>query len=148
MRTLTYILTAIILISCNNNSENKNNMTYQNKLNEAKKYYPFENWREAFNDGLEQYTQENCDKAKKIFDDLILGLINIGEDASEQEKVKLFKAAILETNDLNTECDDGLIETGEREDLCELTDKISIACGLDPKKYGDGEGLASEWREW
>ena len=38
---------------------------YQNKFNEAKSFYPFNNWRESYNHGLEQYTQENCDKAKK-----------------------------------------------------------------------------------
>lgn len=123
-------------------------MEYQAKFDEAKKHYPFDNWRESFNDGLEQYTQANCDKAKKIFDDLIVGLVNIGENASEPDKVALFKKAILATNELNQECEESLIETGEREDLCELTDQITIACGLDPKKYGDNEGLASEWREW
>lgn len=48
------------------------------------------------------------------------------------KKIKQFKTAILNTNKMNDEIDD-LIETGEREDLCELTDKITIACGLDPK---------------
>jgi hypothetical protein len=41
-----------------------------------------------------------------------------------------------------------LIETGEREDLCELIDQITIAAGMDPKNYGDGEGIADEWRNW
>lgn len=123
-------------------------MEYRNKLNEVKKSYPFDRWREAFSQGLEQYTQENCDKARKIFDDLIADLIEIGEGASEDNKVALFKTAIIATNQLNSECDDCLIETGEREDLCELTNMITTACGLDPNKYGDGEGLASEWREW
>lgn len=123
-------------------------MEYQNKFNEAKSFYPFNNWRESYNHGLEQYTQENCDKAKKIFDDLINGLVSIGENATEEEKIVFFKTAILATNELNSECGECLIETGEREDLCELTDKITIACGLDPEKYGDGEGLATEWREW
>ena len=66
---------------------------------------------------------------------------------SENKKIEIFKRAILATNKLNEEIE-GLIETGEREDLCELTDKITIACGLDPTTYGDGEGLASEWRAW
>ncbi|HEY6162705.1 MAG TPA: hypothetical protein VI112_15860 [Bacteroidia bacterium] len=123
-------------------------MEYENKLNASKKYYPFDRWRQAFSDGLDQYTQENCDKTKKIFDDLIAGLIDLGQEASEEKKIALFKKAILETNELDEQCDHGLIETGEREDLCELTNQITIACGLDPKKYGSGEGLASEWRDW
>ncbi len=123
------------------------NVSYQSKLIATKQFYPFKNWRENYDEGLTQYTEENCNRTKKIFDDLIDSLIHIGEDANENEKIKQFKTAILNTNKMNDEIDD-LIETGEREDLCELTDKITIACGLDPKKFGDGEGLASEWREW
>ena len=122
-------------------------MEYQNKLLSEKKFYPFGNWRKSYDDGLTQYTAENCNKAKKIFDDLIDALVDIGENASEAQKKEVFKAAILKTNQLSEEIDD-LIETGEREDLCKLTNKITTACGLDPNKYGDGEGLASEWREW
>jgi hypothetical protein len=122
-------------------------MKYQENLKATQNSYPFATWREAYNQGLTQYTDENCNKVKKIFDDLISELISAGESASEETKVQLFKKAILETNKLSNEHND-LIETGEREDLCELTNKITVACGLNPDKYGDGEGLASEWREW
>ena len=145
-KTLIFLALSIVLLSCNNT--NKTDMEYQAKLNEAKKYYPFDKWREAFNDGLVQYTKENCNRAKQIFDNLILDLINIGENASEEDKIALFKKAILATNEHDTACEHRLIETGEREQLCELTDQITIACGLDPSKYGNNEGLASEWREW
>lgn len=120
---------------------------YRDKIIATKESYPFQHWREGYDQGLTQYTKENCGRIKNVFDNLITSLIDIGEKAREEEKRMLFKTAILETNHLNNEID-GLIETGEREDLCDLTDSISIACGLDPAKYGDGEGLASEWREW
>lgn len=128
-------------------STNQNNNEYQNKLLATKEIYPFDDWREGYNDGLTQYSAKNCNKIKKVFDDLITSLIEIGNNASEEQKIQLFKTAILKTNQLNEEID-GFIETGEREDLCELTDEITRACGLDPDKYGDGEGLATEWREW
>lgn len=123
-------------------------MEYQKKLNEAKGYYPFKRWREAFDNGLEQYTEENCKKAQDIFDTLIAELIAQGENSTESQKIELFRKAIVATNKLNDECDGSLIETGEREDLCELTDIITRACNLDPSKYGGGEGLATEWRDW
>ena len=123
------------------------NTDYQNKLLAAKQFYPFEKWRASYNEGLTQYTKANCNKAKKIFDDLITSLIRLGENASEEQKIALFKTAILQTNQLNDAIED-LFETGEREDLCELTNQITIACGLNPDKYGEGEGLATEWREW
>ncbi len=122
-------------------------MTYQDTLNETKKHYPFSVWRQNFDQGFTQYTEDNCNSIKDIFDHLINNLIEAGESASEEQKVQLFRKAILETNKINMEVYD-LIEEGEREDLCELTNEISIACGLTPKKYGEGEGLASEWREW
>jgi hypothetical protein len=120
---------------------------YQKKLLAVKSFYPFDRWRESYQEGLTQYTKQNCDKTKRIFDDLISSLIDLGENGSEEQKKALFKTAIIKTNKLDNEIE-GLIETGEREDLCELTDKITIACGLEPDKYGGGEGLASEWREW
>jgi len=130
-------------------------MTYKGGLEATKKYYPFANWRENFFPdkkdpdlgGMQQYTQENCDKAQAVFDTLIDKLIVIGQDANETDKVELFKTAVLSLNKLNDEIE-GLIETGEREDLCALIDHITIAAGMNPKNYGDGEGIADEWRNW
>ena len=117
--------------------------------------YPFDKWREMFfpdpedeeSEGMEQYTQENCDNAKAIFDNLISGLKSIGENGAANDKVELFKIAVESLNDLNDK-EEGLIETVEREDLCALIDQITIAAGLDPSDYADGEGLADEWRDW
>ncbi len=122
-------------------------MTYEEKLNQTKSTYPFEQWKAKAEFGLEQYTPENCDRMRKIFDDLIAGLIAKGENASESEKIESFRTAIEATNELSEEIED-LIETDEREELCELTNIIGAAANLNPDNYGDGEGLASEWREW
>lgn len=46
------------------------------------------------------------------------------------------------------DADDSLIETGEREDLCELIDQITIASGLNPQDYVKGKRIADVWREW
>lgn len=131
----------------NAGNTDQSNISYQDKLLAAKQFYPFDRWSESYDDGLTQYTKENCNKTQKVFDDLIASLIDLGENAGEEQKKELFRIAILKTNQLNDEIE-GLIETGEREDLCELTNIITTASGLDPQKYGDGEGLATEWREW
>lgn len=129
-------------------------MTYKEKLEEAKSSYPFDRWKEMFYpneeddlEGMEQYSPENCEKAQAILDQLIESLIKIGPQASEKEKVDLFKVAVENLNELNDEIE-GLIETGEREDLCSLFDQIADAAGLESKKYGGGEGIADEWRDW
>lgn len=130
-------------------------MTYYEKLESTKTYYPFVKWREmSFPDpededeGLDQYTEENSNAAKDIFDNLIDDLQKLGENASEPNKVALFKTAVLNLNNLNQEVDSCLIETGEREQLCELIDQITIAAELNPKDYADGQGIADEWRDW
>jgi len=130
-----------------NNLKTTDNMDYKEKLGATKKYYPFDNWRESGRDGMEQYSPENCDKAQQVFDKLIDELIALGDNAKEERKIDLIKTSILSLNKLNSEID-GLIETGEREDLCELLDQITIASGLNPKDYADGEGIADLWRDW
>lgn len=79
---------------------------------------------------------------------MIATLIDVGVSANEVEKVSYFKVAVEALNDLNDELDGELIETEEREELCELFDSVAIAAGIDVSEYGDGDGIASEWREW
>lgn len=124
------------------------NLPYVEKLDRTKKLYPFENWRNNFIEyEMEQYSEGNCNAAKNIFDTLINKLNKLGENGNKQEKEKCFEVAVISLNELNDK-DDSLIETGEREDLCELIDQITIAAGLNPKEYADGEGIADLWREW
>jgi hypothetical protein len=117
---------------------------YQKRLNATKEHYPFSQWAES---GLEQYTEEACASFVAVFDRLLQTLAELGEQAPESKKMASFQAAVEALNDLNEE-DASLIETGEREDLCELCNVIATAAGIDPAKYGAGEGPASEWRDW
>ena len=117
---------------------------YLGRLTESKSAYPFAQWARS---GLDQYTDEACASFVAIFDQLIEKLWALGEHASEPEKLAIFQEAIEALNALNAE-DESLIETGEREELCELCNLIATAAGIDPRKYGHGEGPASEWREW
>jgi len=122
--------------------------SYKNRLEETKTHYPFAEWRKNGEEfGMEQYTEEACAKFVAIFDQLIEQLVALGRDGGEPEKLTAFQKAIEATNYANDE-DPSLIETGEREELCELCNLIASAAGLDPSKYGDGEGPASEWRDW
>jgi hypothetical protein len=117
---------------------------YAHQLAEIKARYPFRRWQES---GLDQYTPEACAACAEVFDGLIENLSTLGEQAPEAKKLECFRAAVAQLNALN-EDDPCLIETGEREDLCELCNVVAVAAGLDPAKYGGGEGPASEWRDW
>jgi hypothetical protein len=117
---------------------------YLEKLSTTKGTYPFGRWRQS---GMEQYTAEACAAFETVFDQLIEKLAALGENAPERSKLDCFQEAVEALNALNDD-DPSLIETGEREDLCELCNIVAAAAGLDPTKYGGGEGPASEWRDW
>ena len=143
LKLINYFCLLCIMVSC---ASPEAQSPYAKRLHAAKTAYPFEHWKEMYTQGLTQYTDANCNACKQIFDELIEGLIKAGENAPAETKLSIFKEAILKTNVLNQQCGYALIETGEREELCELTDVISVAAGLDPKSYH--EGIASEWRDW
>jgi len=117
---------------------------YSTRLAATKSTHPFKRWAES---GLGQYTAEACASFARVFDDLIGQLIALGEHAAEEKKIAAFQKAVEALNAMNEE-DDSLIETGEREDLCDLCNAVATAAGIDPAKYGGGEGPASEWRDW
>jgi len=129
-------------------------MSYENDFLQIQEKYPFSQWKtyaevgEDGEAGLEQYTEENCDAVRKVLDTLISDLVILGQEVSEAEKIQKFQVAVQALNRLNDETDGSLIETGEREELCELFNLIAVKAGIDPGKYGDGEGPASEWRDW
>lgn len=118
--------------------------THAGSLDAVRANYPFRRWAES---GLEQYTAQACAAFSEVFDKLIDELVRMGPAATDELKLAAFEKAVIALNTLN-DADESLIETGEREDLCELINVIASAAGLDPSKYGDGEGPASEWREW
>ncbi len=76
-------------------------------------------------------------------DDLIESLIELGEDAPEDEKLALFQMAVESLNTLNDSTD--LIETGEREELCELFNQIGHAAGIE---VDEEEKSVTQWRDW
>ena len=117
---------------------------YHSKFNAIPVSYPFSRWQQS---GLEQYTKEACAEFAAVFDRLRHKLVQAGEFAPDTSKLELIRQAVVELNRLN-EQDESLIETGEREELCALVNLVAVSCGLNPAAYGDGEGPASEWREW
>lgn len=117
---------------------------YAQRLLATKAQYPFPRWGK---NGLEQYTASVLSKFTLIFDNLIAELIAAGENAPENQKLASFRRAVTALNDLNRR-DPRLIETTEAEQLCALGNVVAAAAGLNPKKYGGGEGPISEGRAW
>lgn len=121
-------------------------MSYEKKLIACKESYPFEGWLEnGVEFEMDQYTEESCSRAKKIMDELIDDLITTGEQATLSERLLLIENAVKSYNALNKQIE-GLIETGEREALCDVFENIAVAIGISPEDH-DGD-VTYKWREW
>lgn len=123
----------------------KNQTESLSELQSILKFSPIKNWIEKYEDGLEQYTPENCNKGEEILSNLVQKLEQT-KNLSNDDKVSFIKSSVLEFNQLNDSLDGCFIETGEREELCEVFDNIADSVGINIQKYEDG--IASEWRDW
>lgn len=120
-------------------------MNLANRLSQIE--LPFSFWYESGQEiGMPEYSKENCDAAESAVVNLINWLIENAASASKEDVLLAFKSSVQSLNNLNKLF--GLIETGEREELCDLFDEIAVEVGLDPKNYADGEGIATMWCEW
>ena len=84
---------------------------------------------------------------KAVFEQLLVELIAAGKDAPESRKLECFERAVSALNTIHRR-DRSVIETSEVEQLVDIGNHIAKAAGLEPQKYGDGEGPLSAGREW
>ena len=88
------------------------------------------------------YTQQDIDRCGAILDAYIDELA-----ASEKDGEKIMgcvQRVIEALNTLNDDCDYSMIETGERENLCQFIEDAAVAAGL-PQPDDD---ITEEWRDW
>lgn len=128
-------------------SKGMQDMSYSKRLRECREEYPFKYWLEDYKEGIGCYSEHHCLKVQSIFDELIESLVKLEEVALESQKVELFEYAVKCLN-LIRKTNPRLIETMQREEFCDLFDVVALAAGLKPENYGNGEGIASEWRSW
>ncbi len=89
-----------------------------------------------------RYSQEDIDKCGELLDQFIDDLISSNkEEKLIQESVK---NVILKLNKLNQKCEGELIETDQREYLCDFIEAAATCAGL-PESDID---ITEEWREW
>lgn len=91
----------------------------------------------------ECYTREHIDRCEALVHQYLeaLGALAVPDDGAIMAQVEKL---VLALNDLNEETDYGMIETGEREALCEVIQESAAACGLEDVP----EDVTEEWREW
>ncbi len=90
------------------------------------------------------YTQADIDRCAKIVDELLASLEGVPETKRNEAILKAVKAAVIKLNKLNDRCDGFLIETDQREQLCELIITAAQRAGLVSSVYD----ITEQWREW
>lgn len=88
------------------------------------------------------YTREDVDRCSSIIDSY-LSDVAAKNGADDSEILLAVKTAVLQLNELNDNCGGGLIETDQREDLCELILVAAQQNGLTTT-----DDVTEEWREW
>jgi tetratricopeptide (TPR) repeat protein len=85
------------------------------------------------------YTQAEIDECASIVDGYLTALPGSGNDRIMQ----LIREAVIRLNELNDRCGFALIETDQREDLCEIILVAARDAGL-----ATSDDVTEEWREW
>jgi len=88
------------------------------------------------------YTQADIDKCGEILDAYIDDLMSANQD--QPKIMESVKCVIIALNKLNVKCDYSLIETDQREYLCQFIENAAIVAGLPQPK----DDITEEWREW
>ncbi len=101
------------------------------------------------------YVQANIDSCAEILDSFLEALTEAveGHDLDDDEDdggelneqiTEAVKTVVQALNVLNEQCDGSLIETDQREQLCDLIITAASEAGLDT----EGQDITEEWREW
>lgn len=88
------------------------------------------------------YSEEDIGKCDSILTAFIEKTRSAGSGNTESA-IGIVKETVLSLNVLNESCDHSLIETDQREQICELIIQAAAAAGV-----GGGEDITEEWREW
>jgi hypothetical protein len=90
------------------------------------------------------YSQEHIDRCDEILTTFLSELEQVSESDANAEIMEAVKQAVLELNAVNEECEGSLIETDQREQLCEIIISAAREAGL----VSDERDITEEWRDW
>ena len=89
------------------------------------------------------YTNENIKECEKILSVFINNISSLSDNEEMDIITSSVKDTILKLNALNEKCDYNIIETDQREDICELINAV-----ITSKGHTVEEDITEEWREW
>ena len=89
------------------------------------------------------YTEADIARCGEILDEYIDRLSQV-DDPDTGAILLYVEKVVRDLNELNDECNYSLIETDQRELLCDFIEKVAQEAGLE----NDGTDITEEWREW
>lgn len=109
-----------------------------------------EGMREFMNESLEEgeseddfyYTEGDIQKCKAVLDSF-LAKVRSAPHGDADSVMAAVKETVLALNALNETCEHSLIETDQREEICDLIIKAALSVGV-----GNGDDITEEWRDW
>jgi len=75
--------------------------------------------------------------------DAYLATVEEAADGDDDAVMAAVQFTVLSLNGLNERCHGSLIETDQREQICDIINRAATKAGV-----GAGEDLTAQWREW
>ena len=88
------------------------------------------------------YSQRHIDRCMAIVD-AYLATVGVDSKLPEDEIRAAVKKAVLDLNAVNEKCEGALLETDQREDVCQL-----LLVGAKKAGLRTDDDITEEWREW
>jgi hypothetical protein len=90
------------------------------------------------------YTQQDVEQCGELLDRFFQSIEHISEQEKNAAILETVKTTVLGLNQLNDACDGRLIETDQREQLCEIIILTAREAGL----VSSQDDITEAWREW
>jgi hypothetical protein len=90
------------------------------------------------------YSREDVDKCDAILIKYMTAVLTPAIYGDNEKIMAAVEDAVLCLNALNENCEHSLIETDQREGICEFIISVAAKAGLESEEYD----ITEEWREW
>lgn len=90
------------------------------------------------------YTETDVQRCGEILDEYVDHLAALEDDSDPEEILTYVEKLVISLNELNDECAYRLIETDQRDLICDFIERAAQEAGLET----DGSDIAEAWREW
>lgn len=91
--------------------------------------------------GSASYSKDDVDKCREI---LTSHAESLEQTKDRAHALELVKSTVIRLNRLNEDAAGGLIETDQREEICEFIVKAGAIMGFN----SEAEDVTEKWREW